>query len=166
MERRLWIIRHGKSSWDYPGLEDIHRPLAERGIRNAADMARRMVARGMVPTLILSSPASRALFTALIMSRIWSLKPGALQIREPIYEATIPEIARVLADVPADITEVAVVGHNPASTAYTNYFLKRPLANLPTSGISVITLESDSWREIGPDQVTSTYVDYPKKKQK
>ncbi|TFH25152.1 MAG: histidine phosphatase family protein, partial [Bacteroidia bacterium] len=83
MERRLIIIRHAKSSWDHNGLDDIDRPLAERGILNAAEMAKRLQEKGIVPELILTSPASRALNTALIMSRTWGLEPGKVQIHDP-----------------------------------------------------------------------------------
>ena len=78
MLRRLYIIRHGKSSWDHPGLEDIDRPLANRGIRNAGDMAGRLQQAGLIPQLIYSSPASRALNTAMLMSKSWDLKPEQL----------------------------------------------------------------------------------------
>ena len=89
MERKLFIIRHGKSSWDHPGLDDIDRPLAERGILNSEEMAKRLSNKGLIPELLVSSPASRALNTALIMARFWMLKPAALQIYEPLYDAFI-----------------------------------------------------------------------------
>jgi phosphohistidine phosphatase len=102
MERRLFIIRHGKSSWDHQGLDDIDRPLADRGIRNAAEMARRLQEKGLVPELLLSSPASRALNTALIMLRNWQLDPTKLQIHDSLYDAYLKEIEEVVATVPAE----------------------------------------------------------------
>ena len=49
MERRLFIVRHGKSSWEHENLDDVDRPLAERGKRNAWEMAGRMLEDKMVP---------------------------------------------------------------------------------------------------------------------
>jgi len=164
MERRLYIIRHGKSSWDHKGLDDIDRPLAERGILNAAEMAKRLKARGMVPQLLLSSPASRALNTALIMLRNWGLAPGNLQIHDSLYDAFLKEIEQVVATAPPEVTELAIYGHNPSFTSYPNQFLKVPLDNLPTAGVVIVTLESKSWKGIGRKQVKETYVDYPKKR--
>ncbi len=92
MERKLFIIRHAKSSWEHNGLDDIDRPLAERGIRNAGEMAKRLLAENLVPQLILTSPANRALNTALIMSKIWGLDPENLQVHEALYDAHISEI--------------------------------------------------------------------------
>jgi phosphohistidine phosphatase len=164
MLRRLYIIRHGKSSWDHYGLDDIDRPLANRGIRNAGDMAERLKAIGRVPQLILSSPASRALNTALLMSKTWDLTPDQLQIHDPLYMAYPSEIGKLVASAPADITDLAIYGHNPSFTAYANSFLELPLENLPTAGVVIVTLESDSWGGIGREHVKETYVDYPKRK--
>ena len=164
MERRLFIIRHGKSSWDHEGLEDIDRPLASRGIRNAGDMAERLLALKLLPELLLSSPASRALNTALIMSRSWGIEAENLQIRDALYMAYLSEIDQVIGGVPAEIKNLAIFGHNPSFTAYANKFLELPLDNLPTAGVVIVTLESENWGEIGRKHVKGTYVDYPKRK--
>ena len=164
MERKLYIIRHGKSSWDHEGLEDIERPLANRGIRNAGEMAERLLEKNLVPDLILSSPASRALNTALIMSRTWGIRAENLQIRDDLYMAYLSEIDQVIAGVSAEIKNLAIFGHNPSFTAYANKFLELPLDNLPTAGIVIVTLDSENWGGIGPKHVKETYVDYPKRK--
>ena len=164
MERKLFIIRHGKSSWDHEGLDDIDRPLAERGIRNAAEMAKRLLERQEVPQLLLSSPASRALNTALIMLRTWGLEPAKLQIHDDLYDAFVEEIGHVLSGLSPEIMEVAIFGHNPSFTMYANHFLGGTLDNLPTAGVVIVTLESEGWKGIGPKQVKETYVDYPKRR--
>ncbi len=164
MERRLYIIRHGKSNWDNEGLDDIDRPLAPRGIRNAAEIAERFKRKSLLPQLILSSPANRALNTALIMSKIWGVGPENLQIHDPLYLAYVSEIEQVVSSAPAEITDLAIFGHNPSFTMYANLFLAAPLDNLPTSGAVVVTLESEEWGRIEQRHVKGTYVDYPKRK--
>jgi len=164
MERKLFIIRHGKSSWDHQGLDDIDRPLAERGIQNAEDMAKRLANEGLIPELLVTSPASRALNTALIMARFWMVKPTALQIHESLYDAYISNIEKVVSGIPSEVQSLAIFGHNPSWTAYANQFLSSPLDNLPTAGVVVVTLESDNWNGLGRAQVKDVHVDYPKKK--
>ena len=163
MERKLFIVRHGKSSWDHEGLDDIDRPLASRGIRNAGEMAARLLALQWVPELLLSSPASRALNTAMIMSKVWELGPECLQIHEPLYLAHLEEIKQVIAGVPPEITAVAIFGHNPSFTMFANQFLALPLDNLPTAGVVLVSFDSESWDGIGKSVVKESYVDYPKK---
>jgi len=163
MKRRLIIIRHGKSSWDNEGLDDIDRPLAERGIRAANDMAQRLNDMGIVPDLMLSSPASRALNTALIMSRVWDLEPNALQIHDSLYDAHVSEINLVVSGTPDAILNLAIFGHNPSFTQYANHFLAEPLDNLPTAGVVIVTLEAADWKDMDRIHVKETFVDYPKR---
>lgn len=158
------IIRHGKSSWDQEGLDDIDRPLAKRGIRNAGEMAERLMAVKLVPQLILSSPANRARNTALIMLKSWGVGPEHLQIHDPLYMASPSEIEQVVSGVSAEIRNLAIFGHNPSFTLYANQFLELPLENLPTAGVVVVTLESEKWGGIRRKNVKETYVDYPKRK--
>jgi phosphohistidine phosphatase len=129
-------------------------------------MAKRLMERGLIPQLLLTSPATRALHTALIMSRIWELEPEALQIHDALYEADYREIEQVLNTAPAAVCDLAIFGHNPTFTLYANQFLEERLDNLPTAGVVVVTMESDSWEGIGKAIVTDTFVDYPKRKPK
>ncbi|MCK5136134.1 MAG: histidine phosphatase family protein [Bacteroidales bacterium] len=166
MERRLFIIRHGKSSWEEEGLDDIDRPLAERGTRNADTMARRLSESGCIPELIYSSPANRALSTASIMSGIWGIDPAFLQIHDALYMAYVSEIEQVVSAAPNGVMNLAIFGHNPSFTLYANHFLDEPLDNLPTAGVVVVTLESDGWKGIGRPHVRQTFMDYPKRQPK
>jgi phosphohistidine phosphatase len=163
-ERKLFIIRHGKSSWDYDDLDDIDRPLADRGLRNADTMAHRLLKKGDIPELIYSSPANRALNTALIMSRIWKLGPDQLQIQDVLYMAYVSEIHRVVGSAPDQVKRLAIFGHNPTFTMYANTFLADPLENLPTAGTVVVYLQSESWKGIDRSHVKHAEVDYPKRK--
>jgi phosphohistidine phosphatase len=163
MERKLFIIRHGKSSWGNEGLDDIDRPLNERGTRSAEMMAGRLKEKGLIPGLIFSSPASRALNTALIMKRTWGLGASVLQIYDDLYMAYVSEITAVVEQAPNEVESLAIFGHNPSFTLYANSFLNEPLDNLPTAGVVVISLESESWKRIGRKHVSATYLDFPKR---
>src|SRR5690606_39041494 len=55
MTLRLLLYRHAKSAWDQPGLPDIARKLADRGISDAALMAATIEARQLLPERILCS---------------------------------------------------------------------------------------------------------------
>jgi len=163
MERKLYIIRHGKSSWDNEGLDDIDRPLNDRGTRSAKIMAERLMEKGLVPGLIYCSPANRALNTALIMKRIWGLDASLLNIHDELYMAYVSEISEVVEQAPDEADSLAIFGHNPSFTMYANNFLDKALDNLPTAGVVVLTLESESWKNLGRKHVKASYVDFPKR---
>lgn len=61
----LYIIRHAKSSWDDPSLNDFDRPLNTRGEGDIPRMADFLIQQKVMPDLVLSSPAKRAELTAL-----------------------------------------------------------------------------------------------------
>ncbi|MBV9802302.1 MAG: histidine phosphatase family protein, partial [Solirubrobacterales bacterium] len=57
--KRLFVLRHAKSSWDNPGLDDHERPLAARGRRALDVIAAHLAATGTEPELVLCSSARR-----------------------------------------------------------------------------------------------------------
>jgi phosphohistidine phosphatase len=162
-EKKLFIIRHGKSSWE-DVVDDIDRPLTERGVHSSYDMAGRMAELENVPEIILSSPANRALHTAMIMARKWALPEEAIQIRYDLYLPEPEDIQRVLMLVPDEVRSVALFGHNPAFTEFANMYLKEQVENIPTAGVVILTFSSESWREIQSSGTVAEYFDFPKRK--
>jgi phosphohistidine phosphatase len=107
-ERRLFILRHAKSSWDDPCLDDHDRPLAPRGVRATKVLARYVRASGIAPSQVICSSARRAVET------LEGVRPGGeTLIERGLYEASCTTVIERLGRVPADASSVMVVGHNP-----------------------------------------------------
>ena len=62
--KELFIVRHAKSSWDYPDLSDHERPLLEKGKKRTRKMIAFLQSKGVKPDLVLTSSALRARETA------------------------------------------------------------------------------------------------------
>ncbi|MBC7912920.1 MAG: histidine phosphatase family protein, partial [Pyrinomonadaceae bacterium] len=62
--KQLLLVRHAKSDWNNSDLTDFERPLNKRGQKDAPEMAERLLHQHIIPQLIVSSPAVRALTTA------------------------------------------------------------------------------------------------------
>jgi phosphohistidine phosphatase len=161
MDRKLFIIRHGKSSWDAI-VDDLDRPLTERGVKNSYEMAERLGEKGLIPEAVYSSPANRALHTAIIMSRVWKLPEDRIHICRDLYLPEPEDIAGTVFGLPDELTSVAVVGHNPGFTEFANRFMKRPVDNVPTAGVVVVTLQIDSWNDLYNSRVRKVEFDFPK----
>jgi len=161
MDRKIFIIRHGKSSWDAI-VDDLDRPLTERGVKNSYEMAERLGEKGLIPEAVYSSPANRALHTAIIMSRVWKLPEDRIHICRDLYLPEPEDIAQVVFGVPDELTSVAVVGHNPGFTEFVNRFMKRPVDNVPTAGVVMVTLRLDSWNDLYNSRVRKVEFDFPK----
>jgi phosphohistidine phosphatase len=107
-EKRLFVLRHAKSSWDDPGLDDRDRPLAPRGVRSTKLLARHVRAQGIEPTQVLCSPSRRTRET------LDGVAPGGETLIEPeLYEASCGTVIERLQRVPEGAASVMVIGHNP-----------------------------------------------------
>jgi phosphohistidine phosphatase len=159
----LTLVRHAKSSWGDPGLDDFMRPLNDRGRRDAPEMGRRLREGGLQPALIVSSPAKRAIKTAWIIA-------GALYVSEAdilgaavIYEAAADELLKLIRHLPEDRRDVMLVGHNPGLTDLANLLLQSGIDNIPTCGVVRLAFSARRWRDINSDCASLLLFDYPKK---
>ena len=74
--KKLFLIRHAKSSHDDLKMKDIDRTLNNRGKEDAPMMGKILKEKGVKPDLIFSSPAVRALETAKFFSKELNLLYG------------------------------------------------------------------------------------------
>jgi len=163
MTKTLYIARHGKSSWDFEDIADLDRPLNSRGVSNAYMMAERLKAKGMIPELLLSSPASRAIHTATIYIRTLGLAWDSLIINEKIYFGYVNDILEAIEQVDNQYSSLMVIGHNPAFTELANSLLQNPVDNIPTAGIVTLVFPTDQWLSIRKVKPENEDFDYPKK---
>lgn len=87
--KKIILIRHGKSAWDQPWLADHDRPLAERGLNDVPKMAKRLKKKGIIPDVILSSSALRAVDTAKITAEILGFPEEDIVFEENLYHASV-----------------------------------------------------------------------------
>ncbi|BCR06821.1 phosphoglycerate mutase [Desulfuromonas versatilis] len=160
--KRLTLIRHGKSSWKDPDLDDIERPLNKRGKQDAPLMGERLARRGHLPDIILSSPAKRARKTAEAIAEKLGI-PSSKQILErAIYAAEPSELLALVRRLEEDWQHVFLVGHNPGFTELGNLLADCGLDNLPTCGVLCLDFDVPTWKEVAPHGGTLVFLDYPK----
>jgi phosphohistidine phosphatase len=110
-DRRLYLLRHAKSSWKDQGLADHDRPLAGRGRRAAKTIRRHLKAHGIEPELVLCSTATRARQTLEGIEP--ALGRGAVRVEPDLYGAGAAALLARVQDVPAGVRSVMIIGHNP-----------------------------------------------------
>jgi phosphohistidine phosphatase len=161
--RQLTLLRHAKSSWADSRLSDHDRPLANRGLRDAPRMGRRLEARGIAVDLMLTSTAVRARQTAELVDAALSRSPHAIREEPRIYLASPGELLEVLSAVEDVINALVLVGHNPGLTQLANLMLRDlALPNLPTAGVVAVDCDIDSWSAIASARFSLRFYDYPK----
>ncbi len=110
--RQLLLLRHAKSSWDNPALDDFDRPLAPRGRKAAERMGRELAARNWLPQRALVSPAARTRETWELVA---AALPGSVSADFPdtLYDASAESILSELQRTPKAVKTLLVLGHTP-----------------------------------------------------
>lgn len=160
--RRLYLIRHAKSSWSDPGLSDRDRPLNKRGKRDAPMMGERLHLSGVVPDRVYASPAKRARKTARHISRAVGYPVERIEENDDIYTADINRLFGVVKRAPESAKTIFVVGHNYVLTDLAEYLTGKTLINVPTCGVVCMDFSCATWQEVDPANCSLVYFDYPK----
>jgi phosphohistidine phosphatase len=158
--KRIYCVRHAKSSWSDPFLDDIDRPLNKRGKKDSPFMAAKL--KEMVENVEYAavSPAKRARRTAEEFEKIYKLK--GRDIVTKIYHASSDMLIDVLHDLPQQYDSAMIFGHNPGFTFLHNTFAARKIDNLPTCGIFEIVSDVEEWEDIDTTNSRVGFVIYPK----
>src|SRR4029434_2857520 len=110
--KTLLVLRHGKSSWSDPALDDHDRPLNKRGRRDGPRMGELVRQHGLIPDTVLSSDAVRAQLTAEAVAEAAGYA-GKILLNEHLYMASPADILAALRTVRTNAETVMIVGHNP-----------------------------------------------------
>ncbi len=156
--RQLLLLRHAKSSWDDDALEDQARPLNPRGRLAVAALREAMRNLGLLPDLVLVSPATRTRQTLAALEP-WDETP-LIDEMEVLYLAEAPRLLAILRAVPETTRSVMLVGHNPGLQELTLRLIgagavspadanvRRLAASFPTAGLVEFAFP-EPWSSLG-----------------
>jgi phosphohistidine phosphatase len=152
--KHLFILRHAKSSWDDPGLDDQDRPLAPRGRRAVKALYQHVREQDIHPSLVLCSSSRRTHET------LEGVAPGGkTSIESELYAASAQDVLERLRRVPEETESVMVIGHNPAmqivvlrlaaNEARVSDDLSAIRQKFPTGALATLAFNS-AWSELSP----------------
>lgn len=157
--KQLLLVRHAKSSWDNIDLDDLDRPLNKRGKKEATLLGRLLKKNGLIPQLIISSPAKRAYKTAIKMTHELNLPKKNIEENKIIYSGNTPKIIELISSLDKKTDLVLIVGHYPSIMELGNYLTGSNFLKLKTSGFILINLKIKSWKEIAKDKGNILLID-------
>jgi phosphohistidine phosphatase len=160
----LYIVRHAKSSWDDLLLDDFSRPLNERGKRDAPRMAKRLKEKKIIPDLMITSPARRALGTCKRMAEVLDYNEDKIKTERDLYHASHRQMLTVVQGFKDKHTVVVIFGHNPGLTEFVNEIGNQHFDNVPTCGVAAYEFAIDSWQEVEFGKGRLRFFDFPKSK--
>lgn len=145
--KRLILMRHAKSSWDDPLVEDHDRPLNGRGRVSARVVGDWLKANKYVPDQVLSSTALR---TRETFSRLGFVCDT--EFWKALYHAEPGVMMEVLRQARGET--VLMLGHNPGIAWFAQNLLQVPppharFFDYPTCATLIAEFDVSEWSEIG-----------------
>jgi phosphohistidine phosphatase len=144
--KTLLLMRHGKSSWKDSDLSDHERPLKKRGRKDSKTMAKVIEENDLIPDLILSSTATRALQTAEIVAESLDLEDQVVTF-DFLYMGEPHDFVEALRRLGDDVEVAMIVAHNPGLEAYLQ-IIDGEIEALPTAGLGHLVLAIDDWASL------------------
>ncbi len=153
--KRLFLLRHTKSSWNDPTLADFDRPLNKRGRRTSVLIARYLRKVEIAPELVLCSPAKRTLQTLDALRPVWD-DSVEIAFVDDLYEATAERLRANLRDYAGKFTSIMMIGHNPglqglllslSSNRCSPHYLAAQ-RKFPTGGLAVLSASRSAWKNM------------------
>jgi phosphohistidine phosphatase len=162
--KRLIFIRHGKAEDESQEISDFERSLTLKGKVISRLMARKLLEKEKSPGIIVTSPAFRALETALIFADEYGINTDNIIINSTLYyRMSLQNLPSVLSVIGEDAEVVTLFGHNPSFTHIANSLNKEGCDFIPKSGVVCISFSITNWSEIGSNSGKMEYFLIPEK---
>ena len=144
--KKLFLLRHAKSSWDDPALGDFDRPLSKRGISNAILLSKYLDKQKIFFDLVLSSPSERTQSTSDLVLSYCNPAPTIL-LKEDIYHASVSSLSQLIKGQDDSINDLLVIGHNPGLHILIESLAHESIIKLPTCTFVKLT-NFNHWKDL------------------
>ncbi|MFF2271865.1 SixA phosphatase family protein [Agromyces sp. NPDC058136] len=159
--KTLYLVRHAKSDWGDPMLDDHDRPLNDRGLRDAPAMGHRLAERGVRPDRIVTSTAVRAKSTARLLARTLGIGDDHVVEEAKLYAASERSILHLASTLDDAVGIAMLVGHNPGMSDAVGE-LTGEWVELPTCAVVECRVDVDAWCELIEGSGELVHLDTPK----
>lgn len=146
--RRLTLLRHARARPADAGTTDHARRLDPAGELEAEHVARQLLATGIRPSLILCSPAARAMQTAGIVARRFGYPREFLQREAGLYLASADDLLQVIAGQDDAFHDILLCGHNPGLSELAERLTASGTGSLSTGAAVVIETRAAGWSSL------------------
>jgi phosphohistidine phosphatase len=163
--KTILLVRHAKSSWENFSVSDEERPLNDRGKKNAPEMAKRLLKKGINIDAFLSSPAKRARTTAEYFAGEYKVKKNKIIIVPELYMASKDAFVNTIRNAPEEADTVALFSHNNGISDFANVLSDARIDIMPTCAVFAVQADIERWSQFEPGQTRFYFFDYPKNKE-
>lgn len=146
--KRVIIVRHAKAV-PYGYDDDFTRDLTDRGVNDAQRIGKELKKMGITPDKMISSPANRAIQTALLFAENLNFNKSQIVEIENLYGGmTTSGFIGLINSLTEEVQTVFFFGHNPSFQYFVNNLLERFSDNMPTCSTVAIDFDVDAWKKV------------------
>lgn len=161
--KKLYLIRHSKSSWDDISLDDFDRPLNSRGKKDRYTMAKFLKEHSIYPDIVLCSPSLRTKKSLKAYQEILDFDDSRVVFDKSLYESSKQELLNAIKNLDNRYNSMFLIAHNPSMNLLVDYLLNGFYENIPTSGIVAIEANITNWSMLNNTNCSMSFFTYPKK---
>ncbi|MDD3323944.1 MAG: histidine phosphatase family protein [Sulfurospirillaceae bacterium] len=161
--KKIYLIRHAKSSWKDDEKRDFDRDLNKRGKNDANMMGKRLKIFNVKPDILYSSPAKRAKETAFLIAKEVGYDTKKITYLDNLYESSCETYMEIIKKIDNENNAVFIIGHNPFITEIGELLSGAILTNIPTCAIVCLEFEVTHFKDICEESGKVLFFDYPKK---
>lgn len=144
--KQLLIYRHAKTEERKGDMKDFDRTLIERGQKDAKKIGKTLKEKSIMPDLIISSSAKRAVETTSVTAKSLDYF-GTIEEREELYSTDPVTYYDVIASVADTINTLMIVGHNPEIEEFLEDITGYPV-EAKTANLFRMSLPISHWSEV------------------
>ncbi|WP_339840649.1 histidine phosphatase family protein [uncultured Maribacter sp.] len=153
--KNLFIMRHGKSSWEL-NVSDQDRPLLQKGMVDAQMVSAELAGKNLKIDKVFSSPANRALHTCMICLRTLNYPLIDFSVASDLYDFSGEKVIDFIKNFDDSLESVLIFGHNHTFTYLANAMGNRHIDNVPTSGFVQLQFKETKWASISKGSTIQT----------
>jgi phosphohistidine phosphatase len=162
--KTLFLVRHSKAVARKANLPDFRRTLVKAGEKKSMSMAKKLKKEGVLPDLMISSTANRALETAHLFARNLDYPTHEIMVKDALYnEMSSEALLYLIRQVDDKFKSIMLFGHNPAFTDFASYLVRGFDQDIPKTGIVGIQFPKDSWKDVSKGSGKLEFFEYPKR---
>lgn len=147
--KELFILRHAEAISAKFNTSDFDRQLSDDGVLEARQLGKKCKEMHLLPSLIYSSSARRALTTAIIFAEETGFPQDKIVVLPALYDIHPDQLMDIILETSDDFSRVMVVGHNPVLSVFLNIYTIEGIVNLPTGTLVQVDYPNiETWHSI------------------
>ena len=147
--KRIFLIRHAKSSWKDSSLRDIERPLKKKKKSDTVLIGGALREKYPRPDVFISSPAKRAKKTAKKIAKEIGYD-GKILVLPELYDFDLHSYYSAIEQINDKYDSVFLFGHNPVISETAMDVTGEYFGEMPTCAVYVADIQTSKWSEVTP----------------